>query len=240
MGVAFVGDPHGNWDVVNGRLLELMPTAAVIVGDMAGRGGPPYRPLRECLRPVLEAGIDVRWIPGNHDSDRAELLEATFGSMPDENISGRVVELDGVKVAGLGGVFRGRVWRPPAEPIFASRDEHLRTIKKCERYKGCLPVRHCSTIYPSDLLPLQLQHADVLVAHDAPSTYQHGDVHGWQVYDDLARSLGAKVIVHGHYHYPYARRNADGVLCIGLGLAEVTMLDTLIAAGERDGYITER
>ena len=62
--------------------------------------------------------------------------------------------------------------------------------------------------------------ADILVAHEAPSTHQHG----FAALVDLARALRVRLVVHGHHHTSLAGVTADGIAVIGLGKAEVLRL----------------
>jgi len=62
--------------------------------------------------------------------------------------------------------------------------------------------------------------ADILVAHEAPSTHTHG----FAALDDLARTLRVRLVVHGHHHTSLSGVIADGIAVIGLGKAEVLRL----------------
>jgi len=59
------------------------------------------------------------------------------------------------------------------------------------------------------------------VLHEAPTS----DRHGHQALDDLAENLGVRLIVHGHHHRCYTDTLANGIAVVGLGLAQVAMLD---------------
>ncbi|MGZ5802336.1 MAG: metallophosphoesterase family protein, partial [Burkholderiaceae bacterium] len=50
-------------------------------------------------------------IPGNHDTDETRHYDHLFGStLADRNLHGRIETIAGVRIAGLGGVFRTKVW----------------------------------------------------------------------------------------------------------------------------------
>ncbi len=52
--------------------------------------------------------------PGNHDTDIDADYDNLYDSrLAERNLHGRVVTTAGVRVAGLGGIFRGQVWMPP-------------------------------------------------------------------------------------------------------------------------------
>ena len=66
MTIVFIGDIHRQWHQVERGLdaLEELPTAAMLLGDMQCE-----RPLDELAAPLLDRGIAVYWIFGNHDND---------------------------------------------------------------------------------------------------------------------------------------------------------------------------
>jgi hypothetical protein len=70
-----------------------------------------------------------------------------------------------------------------------------------------------TAIWPEDVDALSLQKADVLVTHEAPSSHPNGV----SVLDDLARAMGARLVVHGHHHITSHARSADGLRVLGVG-----------------------
>jgi len=116
------------------------------------------------------------------------------------NFHGRIVEIAGFKVAGLGGVFRSKIWdprRPIEEAAFQSSDAMRRTMKREERWRDGISRKHRSSIFPVDYQQLlRSGHSDILVTHEAPAAHPHG----WQVIDELAETLGVQLVVHGHHH----------------------------------------
>jgi predicted phosphodiesterase len=128
--IYFLGDVHGNFEHVRTAALKDKPSAIVFLGDLEAQ-----RPIAEELAPILALGIDVRWIRGNHDTDTKKNWDNLAGAMP-HNIDGKVVDVAGVRIAGLGGVFRGEIWYPDsacpsgAEPQFDSYEAYCRTQEK--------------------------------------------------------------------------------------------------------------
>ena len=119
MSVIFYGDPHGEWRPLLHACEEERPDGVVIVGDCD-----LDRPIRQRLKPLFDAGIRVRWIPGNHDTDTVEWHDRLWRGFPEGNLNARWEQVGGVIVAGLGGVFKERVWYPrfdDAEPVIACR-----------------------------------------------------------------------------------------------------------------------
>ena len=191
----FFGDPHGDLEPVIATVERFQPEAIVLLGDIQAR-----QPLHVELGPIL--GLTEVWfIHGNHDTDNVEDFDNLFESqLADRNLHGRVVEIAGYKVAGLGGIFRSKIW-DPRQPIekaaFQSSDAMRRTMKREERWRDGISRKHRSSIFPADYQRLlRSGPADILVAHEAPSVHTHG----WQVIDELAETLGVQLVVHGHHH----------------------------------------
>ena len=124
MTIVFIGDIHQQWDKVERGLAALTapPKAAVLLGDIQCE-----QPLDELAAPLLSRGIPVHWIFGNHDNDGGPEMWANLTD-PARNpltapgaLHGRVAEIEGVRIAGLGGTFRPRIWEPPNEPRLRHR-----------------------------------------------------------------------------------------------------------------------
>ena len=191
----FFGDPHGDLEPVITAVERFRPEAIVLLGDIQAR-----QPLHVELRPILDL-TEVYLIHGNHDTDSDADYDNLWGSdLAGRNLHGRIVEIAGFKVAGLGGIFRSKIWdprRPVEEAAFASADALRRSMRPEERWRDGISRRHHSTIFP-DVYQRLIQHqpADILVTHEAPAAHPHG----WQAIDELAETLGVQLVVHGHHH----------------------------------------
>lgn len=200
----FLGDVHGGFDHIGQVLQRLQPMQPVLqqgpswlvfLGDI----DPPGMTLREALEPLRGAfpAVRVAFIHGNHDADSHEAWARLHDAGDAVPLHGRVVDLDGVRVAGLGGNFLGRVWYPPEAPKISSR--HAATYRHpnlVRRGQIHAPSLH-GAIYKDELDTLAALQADVLVTHEAFSC--HID-YGWEVLDQLARDLGVVRAFHGHTH----------------------------------------
>jgi len=224
----FLGDLHGNTAPLE-SLRAAGAGAAVLVGDLGLTV--PFPRLQET------AGVLLRYIPGNHDADSDTFHDALLTAAPAANLHAKVEVLEGVRVAGLGGVFRGAVWMPPACPVFRDRRAHLAALlpertpglsADRRRWRGGLPRRHRVSIYPEDLATLEGQRADVLVAHEGPHSPallgRRGEPMGFTVIEEVARRLGARWIVHGHHHRSYEACLGGGLRVRGLAIGEVWRL----------------
>ena len=230
--IYMIGDNHSNFRFVIDIVRKDRPDAIIFLGDL------------ECSRPLHEEIAEIRdltevyWIPGNHDSDSAETYRNLFESqLADRNLHGRVVEIGGIRVAGLGGVFRSKIWYPPADPVYACYEDFLQR----EGINGALPVyrnsrllKHQSSIFHADFLRLYGQTSDILVTHEAPSCHPHG----FRELDALAQSLHVKFAFHGHHHDSLNYRAYDkrlGFQAFGVGFCGITdMFGGRILAGDFD------
>ena len=189
--IFFCGDTHGQLDHVIRAVQAHRPNAIVLLGDIQAP-----RPIDQVLAPILDL-TEVWFIHGNHDTNSIADHDNLFESgLADRNLHGKVVTIDGLRVAGLGGVFRQQVWMPPQEPNYQSHPAFLAQCGKGNWWRGGMPRKHRSTIFPSDICCLDGEQADILVSHEAPSAHPHGYV----VIDMLAQALGVQAAFHGHHH----------------------------------------
>lgn len=217
-GVIFYGDPHGEWRPLLVACRDERPDAVVLLGDCE-----LTLPLRQQIRSVFEAGIPVCWIPGNHDVDRVDWHDHLWVDEPGGNLHALWRQLGGLTVAGLGGLFKERVWCPRIEataPVYASRRDRLRHVPRADRLRGGLPLGDRATIFPEDVRALEGLRADVLVTHEAPSSHRHGFIG----IDMAASACRARLVVHGHHHESLEGSLPDGTPIRGLAKAEVLRL----------------
>ena len=203
--LVFSGDSHSDFKPVIRTVLRDRPKAIVLLGDIQAQ-----RPLQIELAPIAEL-TKVWWIPGNHDVDTEGFYDNLWGSaLAHRNLHGRVARVAGVMIAGLGGVFREGIW-DPAVPMsdarYQSPDQLRRHMKPDERWRGGISLRHRSSIFPSDFARLSQQRAQILVTHEGLG----GLPHGQPLLDQLARSMRAELVVHGHLHHDFNYR-AEGRL----------------------------
>jgi predicted phosphodiesterase len=226
--VYFCGDVHGQFDQLCEVVLRDRPDAIILLGDLE-----LTRPLEVELAPIL-GSTTVRFIHGNHDTDSDAAHRFLFQSPTSAwNLHGKVETICGVRIAGLGGVFRGKTWMPPNSPQYAAYPQFIqslanrRPIRERQTREGTLSRQerlHCSSIFPSDVTWLASQRADILVCHEAPSCHANG----FPVIDALAATMGVTTVYHGHHHqthcYPAAPRGL-GFRVFGVGLRSVVALD---------------
>lgn len=224
--ILFFGDIHGDFRHLSPVVKEHKPSAIILLGDIQAQ-----QPLEKELAAIMEL-TEIYWIQGNHDTDSKKDYDNLFNSgLSERNLHGKIIEIDGVLVAGLGGIFREKIWWP--EPV-DSEPEHV-SFEDLERYldselayhniseakrNGEL-MKHRSTIFWSDWMDLYGRQADILVTHEAPSCHPHG----FQAIDILAQSIKVKSAFHGHHHdcLDYTTRNQKlGFNAFGVGLRGVT------------------
>ncbi|MDD3937578.1 metallophosphoesterase [Rhodoferax sp.] len=219
--ILFCGDPHDRFDHILRAAELLNPMAIVLLGDIE-----PEQSLHLELTAIDPQKL---WfIHGNHDTDSEQNWHHLWGSqLAERTIHGRVVELpNGLKLAGLGGVFRESVWYPglQSQARFESRACHARSTPRQDRWQGSVHRKHWSSIYPDEFKALAIQRADILVTHEAPGYHPNG----FEILDDLARSMGVKLSVHGHQHDRLDsshRWGQQGFKSFGVGLCGITAID---------------
>jgi predicted phosphodiesterase len=195
-GLWFLGDVHAEFRHIPRALLEAkeLPSHIIFLGDLDIE----HKPFREFVTPFRQhfPSVQVAFIHGNHDADTYEHWECLHDCGDAIALHGKVTELNGIRVAGLGGNFLGRVWYPPEPPKFDSVD--------AAKNRGAFQFRggqkpspnYLAAIYPEVVDRLAKQHADILITHEAPSCHHHG----FAALDVLARDLRVKRSFHGHQH----------------------------------------
>lgn len=221
MSVLFYGDPHGRYQNLFNAVEHYSPDAVVVLGDFM-----LDKPLEQQVAPILDK-TEFWFIQGNHDTDRDSFYHNLFKSdLAHRNLHGRVETIGGLRIAGLGGVFRGKVWHPhlnSSQPKWRKREEFMLAQPRVTQrmataqYDGLLRQHH-SSIWWEDYERLWDQQADILVTHEAPSTHHHG----FTEIDDLAFAMKARRVFHGHHHVNYSgelNQESKTVLVDGVGLA---------------------
>lgn len=198
--IYFFGDVHGQFQHVMNIVLRDPPDAIIFLGDLE-----PTKALDVVLRPILGKTV-IRFIHGNHDTDSWSSYQNVFQSpISHWNLHGKVENICGVRIAGLGGVFRRRIWLPPASSFYPSYDgfwSALNNRRPLRERKPAVGVtteqerEHVSSIFPETIVQLAAQEADILVTHEAPSCHPLG----FDVIDGLARSMNVRSAFHGHHH----------------------------------------
>lgn len=240
----FIGDIHRMWDRVERGLAKLAtpPTAAVILGDVQCD-----HPLDQAAEPLLKRGIAVHWIFGNHDNDGGPSMWHHLTD-PVQNpitsagsLHARVVTVNGIRIAGLGGTFRPRIWEPPAPHRLHGRHELPEDVRQMgrgwrpEHIDALVHSLGTTAIWPEDYDRLAAQQADILVTHEAPSSHPSGNA----ALNALARAMGAKLIVHGHHHVNYLATAPDGLQVLGVAAAWGATADgTVLWEGEAPRHLT--
>ncbi len=224
MTIVFIGDIHQQWQFIERGLASLdpLPLAAILLGDLQCD-----RPLDQLAAPLLDRGIAVHWIFGNHDNDGGPEMWANLVE-PQRNprttlgaLHGKVVEIAGVRIAGLGGTFRPRIWEPPEPPRVHHRaqlPEDLAALGPNWPSEHIAALTHslgATAIWPEDYDALAAQRTDILVTHEAPRSHPAGNA----ALDALARAMGASLIVHGHHHISYRAVAPDGLRAMGVAAA---------------------
>lgn len=207
--ILFAGDAHGNFDPIIHASEKA--TAIILLGDQE-----PQNDLADELGP--ECAQKTWWIYGNHESDSPKYIKH-HASMAKHNLHCQVLEVENIRIAGLGGIFR---------PTFFEVDKttRLHDIDFTSPYdsrayftqnfaKKDIDPEIYTTIFADDLRALlQLQNIDILVTHEAPENHPMG----YQLIGDVARKLNVKTIIHGHHH-EYYYSSLGNIQVFGLDVA---------------------
>jgi Icc-related predicted phosphoesterase len=213
--ILFAGDPHRNFAPIIRACHAIPPGTLILLGDCDCPA-----PLAQILAPAIDRGWDVRWILGNHDTE----TEAAYDNLTSHSgdLGLRVASIGGLRIAGLPGVFKPRVWHPlDGPPTYRTRAAFQAALRQHEPWRDGLPLFHRDTLFPEDFTQLAALPCDILVTHEAPSSHPHG----FTVIDALAQTCGARLIVHGHHHQSYEAVLPNGIRVRGLGLAEPWLLE---------------
>ncbi len=212
--ILFAGDPHGDFSPLIKAVEKYHPEAVVLLGDYDLK-----KPLEQYIQSILDE-TQVWWIPGNHDFDPLLHYQNLFSSqLANNNLHLTVKEIAGLRIAGLGGIFLGRVWYPSKPPKWKSKQHYLKHQPLKVRSSG-LSLKYQSAIWPDEWAELKKLKADILVTHEAPKSHRHGFI----VIDELAEALGVCKVFHGHLHEHYSATIRKDIQVFGVGDAMVTDL----------------
>lgn len=192
----FAGDVHNNLAGVFEALATAqsagnMPSYLIFLGDLDLEGKSLIEHYFEA-RSMFADCPKWAFIPGNHDGDTYEKLQLIASNKDLIELHGVVANLEGIRIGGLGGNFQGKVWYPPEPPLCRTSKEVFGNRPARQKPKPSLHV----AIVPEVYNRLTTMKADILVTHEAFSCHHHG----WQVLDELARSMGVVRAFHGHTH----------------------------------------
>lgn len=150
---------------------------------------------------VTTTSVPLLYVPGNHDPDVrpprrsrrpfvAECMLPVPGAQGCVNVDGRVVEVAGMRVGGLGGSARYR----GGPNQYTQREMRARALALELRCRARPPRRG--------------RRVDVLLTHAPPRGVGDGDDAAHEGFDAFHRLIGVlrpHVLVHGHVH-PYGPR----------------------------------
>jgi len=191
--ILFAGDPHGDFKPLIAAVHEHKPEAVILLGDYDLE-----MPLEVCLQEIVGL-TQIWWIAGNHDFETPGKHKNLFHSaLADNGLHLKVTEIAGLRVAGLGGIFLGRVWYPPQSPRWRNKQHYLHNQPANIR-PTAMTLKYQGAIWHDEFEALKTLKADILVTHEAPGSHRHG----FDVIGELAVAMGVKRIFHGHLHENY-------------------------------------
>jgi predicted phosphodiesterase len=222
--ILFAGDPHGNFKPLIAAVHTYQPEAVILLGDYDLE-----IPLENCLQEIVSL-TEIWWIAGNHDFESPEKYNNLFNSaFSERDLHLKVTEIAGLRVAGLGGIFLGRVWYPPRPPKWMGKKHYLYHQSANFKHAG-ISLKYKSAIWHDEFEILKTLKADILVTHEAPGSHRHG----FKVIDELALAMGVKNIFHGHLHENYTGTIKKNINVFGVANSAVADLhgNTLSSGGQ--------
>ncbi|TRX01436.1 metallophosphoesterase family protein [Candidatus Methylobacter oryzae] len=191
--ILFAGDPHGDFRPLIAAVHKYRPEAVVLLGDYDLE-----MPLEICLQEIIGL-TEIWWIAGNHDFETPVKYKNLFHSaLAGNSLHLKVTEIAGLRIAGLGGIFLGRVWYPPQPPRWRNK-QHFLNGQAAGAKSAALSLKYQGAIWPDEFHALKALKADILVTHEAPGGHRHG----FDVIGELGVAMGVKHIFHGHLHENY-------------------------------------
>lgn len=204
--ILFAGDPHGDFKPLISAVHEYKPEAVVMLGDYDLE-----LPLENYLQDIV-GQTEIWWIAGNHDFLTPSKYKYLFhSSLADNGLHLKVTEVAGLRIAGLSGIFLGRVWYPPRPPIWRNKQQFLKSRTNNNRNNG-LSLKYRSAIWHNEFESLKSLKADILVSHEAPGSHKHG----FTVISELAAAMEVKHIFHGHLHENYSSTVKKNIIVHGV------------------------
>jgi calcineurin-like phosphoesterase family protein len=228
-GLWFLGDVHAEFGHIPRTLMAAreLPSHLIFLGDV----DIDNKPFRQILEPLHEhfPSVEVAFIFGNHDADSYEHWECLHDCGDAIALHGKVTVLNGIRIAGLGGNFLGRVWYPPDPPKFGSQQVAMNRGAFQFRAGQRPSSTYLGGIYPDVYDHLAKQRADILVTHEAPSCHPHG----FEALGVLALDLQVKRTFHGHQHDDRTDEYRLGVAERGFDAVGVSYCSITNGLGER-------
>ena len=217
-----LGDIHGAFESAR-RVMDAHPQVPfwLCVGDVADDQG-RYEPMPTPLY----------WIKGNNenfDTIAAGRFPANLHYLP----NGGVQEIDGIRVAGLGGTFAPTLYDTPASELPHPKKSSAKATELADRRRHFVreEVDACKA----------LRDVDVFLSHEAPRPYQAGtgprrNDAGKTPINEVLTAMKPRLHLFGHHHR-FTEREVGGVRSVGLDLVSKSwlLIDRTTLAYERKG-----
>lgn len=216
--IGVLGDIHGAFDAAR-AVIARRPDVAIwlCVGDIADEHG-RYEPL----------GADVYWIHGNNDNFDA----IAAGDLPAglHHISNAtVVDVAGVRVAGLGGTFAPTWYDTAAAELPPPKKGSARATERATRSARAGSSRARSRddkrrhfVRDEVAACRALSGIDIFLTHEAPTPFRpfpngRGPDAGKPQINEILAAMRPRLHLFGHHHR-FSDQHYEGVRSIGLDL----------------------
>lgn len=209
-----LGDIHGAFDAA-ARIMKRHPEVPfwLCVGDVADAEG-RYEALPAPLY----------WIKGNNeDFDFIELCRAGVKPPPHTGLptyiipNGELVDIDGLRVAGLGGTYAPTMYELPAAELPHPKRGTAKATELADRRRHFVreEVERCKA----------MRDVDIFLSHEAPRPFRvhRGIDAGKTPVNEVLAAMKPRLHLFGHHHR-FAEARVAGVPSVCLDLASVSYL----------------
>lgn len=200
-----LGDIHGDFPAAR-RIMERHPDVPfwVCVGDVADADG-NYEDLPAALY----------WIKGNNEN--FDLIEA--GEFP-PNLrfirNGQLLEVPGLRIAGLGGTFAPTWYDRPAPELPHPKRGSSKATQLADKRRHFVreEVNACAA----------MRGVDLFMTHEAPRPYRIGRLDaGKTPVNEVLAAMKPRLHLFGHHHR-FTEQDREGVRSVGLDLVSRSYL----------------
>jgi predicted phosphodiesterase len=204
--IGFLGDTHGNFDILFERMEQHKEIDTwVQVGDF-GDEKKSYRSTPKLLY----------FISGNHENwnelekmDKGVYLDNLYHIGNGEAVN---ISMSGIKILGFGGNYSPSYYYKKRKDICGERRRHF-VEEDFNRAKD-----------------FASQNIDIMISHEAPSPYMKGNRNmGQPIINELLKIIKPKLYLFGHHHYD-SISEYEGIPSIGLGFG----LNTFVKFNSED------
>jgi len=180
-------DVHENFEKMFELISNSKADLILFCGDLCLNGGKQESVSFSTHDLLSQISIPFFWVHGNHDDNNY------LSSQKPKNLikPGKIVDFNGLKIAGLGGNF---------------------SPKKFDIKRNIIETRFYHFILKEDIEKFKESNIDIFLSHDSPKALRK---EGCCLLDDLIKKMHPKLCLSGHHHQ-FKTLEKDGVIYLSL------------------------